>query len=956
MAVAPAIGLLGPLAVTAGDEPVTVAGRHTRVLLAALLLQRDRVLPVDLLIDTVWGDTPPRTARVQIRNRMVGLRKTFAGHGFADVISTRGSGYLLPAARVELDLDRFDRLLAEAERYAGAGADAPAVRALDEALALWRGPALDGLTDSGLFSAAQRLEKRRTDTRVRRAELQLRLGRAAAAIAEFAELAERHPWDERVAARLMTALRLAGRPGEALLAFDRLRRALADELGVDPGAEVTTVRDGILQGAPERGILQGRPEPARTGRLVPGVPQSAPEPRTGRLVPRELPRDIAAFVGRAEALRRLDAALAAGGATPRIAVLEGTAGVGKTTLAVHWAHRVAERFDDGQLYLDLGGFAPAAAAVGADKAVRRLLEALRVPAARLPSALEGQIGLYRSIMAERRMLLVLDNARDAEQVRPLLPGSPRSMVVVTSRNQLLSLAVKDGAQRLRLDVMPSGEAGVLFTGRVGASRVAAEPRAADVIVARCAGLPLALAVVAARVGTRPGRALGSLADELCDAQAGLDPFDIGAADTDVRAVFSWSYRTLGEPAARLFRLLGLHPGPDVSLDAAVSLAARPPREVRRTLADLARAHLVTPGGPGRWAMHDLLRVYSTELARAHEPDEERRAAVVRLLDHYLATAHAAAVGFRPHRRPIDPPRPAAGVVARTFADREAAAAWFAAERQMLLAAVRLAVDAGCWGHAWRLAWCLADFLDHHGHWHDLLAVQRDGWRAARRTGDVLAEAHSHAGLGRAHGRRGRHERALPHLDRARELFAELGDGAGQAYLHRGMAFSLEMLGRQPEAMDHDLRALDLYRRAGDEAGQASALNGIGWSHAQLGRLEAALTACGEALELHRRTGNRHGQASAMDSIGYVLHRLGRPDEAGHHYGRALALFREIGDRFSEADTLTHIGDLHHAAGDPARSVDAWRGALTILEASGHPGADDIRERLARPALNAVANG
>ncbi|WP_433223040.1 BTAD domain-containing putative transcriptional regulator [Dactylosporangium sp. CS-047395] len=912
MADVPAFGLLGPMTVTVGGQPVTVLGQHTRVLLAALLLERDHVLPLDRLIDIVWGETPPRTARVQVRNRTAGLRQAFARHGIADVISTRGSGYLIPGDRAELDLDRFDELLAEAER----AGDAEAVRALDAALALWRGPALDGLSDSGLLSDAQRLDKRRTDARIHRAALLVRLGRAPEATGELTRLAEQHPWDERVAAQLMTALRTTGRQGEALLAFDRLRLALADELGVDPGAELTGLRDQIL-------------------RVRPAAP--------ARQVPRELPRDIATFIGRTGVLHQLDAALAADGAAPRIAVLEGTAGIGKTTLAVHWAHRVAARFADGHLYLDLAGFAPGGTAVDTARAVRRLLESLGVPAARLPSEKEGQIALYRSLVADRRLLLVLDNARDAEQVRPLLPGSPGSMVVVTSRNQLLSLAVKDGARRLRLDVMPEPEASALFADRVGADRVAAEPDAAGTIVARCAGLPLALAVVAARVGTRPDFTLEGLAADLGDTRAGLDPFDVGAADTDVRAVFSWSYRTLGEPAARLFRLLGLHPGPDVSLGAAAALAGLPARAARQALTDLSRASLVGPRDPGRFALHDLLRVYSTELAASHDSDADRRAAIVRLLEHYLCFAYAAAVRFRPHRRPIDPPP---GLLPR-FAARDEAAAWFTAERRVLLNMLRLASEARCWDHGWRLAWCLADFLDHRGHWHDLLAAQLAGWRCARHTGDPRAQAHARAGLGRAYARRGHPERALRHLDGALQLFGTAGDEAGQAYVHRGLAGNLEALNRLPEALEHDTRAMHLYRRAGDEAGQASALNGLGWSNAQLGRLEPALTACGEALQLHRRTGNRHGEASALDSIGYVHHRLGDPREAARHYGLALTLFRELGDRFSEADTLTHIGDLRSAEGDHPGAERAWREALTILQPAGHPAAAAVLARLAR---------
>jgi tetratricopeptide (TPR) repeat protein len=580
-----------------------------------------------------------------------------------------------------------------------------------------------------------------------------------------------------------------------------------------------------------------------------------------------------------------------------------------------------------------------------DEAVRGFLEALDVPAPRIPVGFEAQVGLYRSLLAGRQLLVVLDNARDVDQVRPLLPGSPGCRAVVTSRNRLSSLLAKEGARPLVLDVLSAADAHQLLAGRVGGDRVAAEPRAADGIVARCARLPLALVVVAARAASHPGFPLASLAAELRDAQGDLDVFDDGGADTSVRAVFLWSYQALGRETGRLFRLLGLHPGPEVAAPAAASLAGIPLRQAQKLLAELARAHMIVECAPGRFAFHDLLRSYAAELTVGEDTESERSAATRRMLDHYLHTARAAALLLNPQRSPIAVAPRHPDVIPVDLADHVHANAWFTAEQAVLLAAVRRAADTGFETHAWQLAWAVADFFDRRGLWRELAGAQQAALDAAGRSTDPAGQAHAHAGFARANSRLGRHEEAQLHLRLALDLYRKLGDRVAQAYTHRGLAACLEWQGHNADALGHDRRALGLYRAAGHLAGQASALNSIGWCHAQLGEYERALDTCRQALALHRKAGNRHGQASTLDSLGYVFHRIGDPARAANCYEEALDLFRDLGDRYYEADTLTHLGDAWRAAGDEDVALQNWRDALGILDELSHPDAAAVRARL-----------
>ena len=543
------------------------------------------------------------------------------------------------------------------------------------------------------------------------------------------------------------------------------------------------------------------------------------------------------------------------------------------------------------------------------------------------------------------MLIVLDNARDEQQVRPLLPAAPGCLVLITSRRQFAGLAATDGARLLTLDVLPPAKARQMLIAALGASRAAADPAAVTQIAALCAHLPLALAIAAARAAARPGFPLSAVAAELRDAAGRLDALDTGDPAASVRAVFSWSTHHLTPAAARMFRLLGLHPGPAITASAAASLAGVPPAAARRDLSELTRAHLITEHTPGRYALHDLLRAYATEQAHATDDEQARRAPTRRVLDHYLHAAHAADRLLNPARDQITLAACVDGVRPERLADYGQAMAWFRAEHKVLLAVLTLAVDAGCDTHAWQIPWTMVDFCEFSGHWHDWIATQRIALAATRRLGHRAGEARCCRALGYAYARTGRDNDALDHLRRALRLFREVGEPIGEARTHQDLSWMLDRQGRPALALHHDRIALRLYKQAGHAAGQANALNAIGWLHAMLGDYRQAVDHCRQALVLHRELGNRRGEAATLDSLGHAYHHLGQHGESVACYRRSLGLFRELTDRSNEAEVLTHLGDAYHAAGSPGPARDAWQQALAILDDLHHPDAGQVRAKL-----------
>jgi tetratricopeptide (TPR) repeat protein len=651
------------------------------------------------------------------------------------------------------------------------------------------------------------------------------------------------------------------------------------------------------------------------------------------------------FAGRRDALMALDGWLPYGrsGHTPAaVLVITGTPGVGKSTLAVQWAHQVADRFPDGQLYANLRGYHPSGHAVTPEEAVRGFLDAFGVSPNRIPSDLDAQTALYRSLISGKRMLVLLDNARDAEQVRHLLPGSNGCVTVITSRNQLTGLVAAVAARQLTLDLLSANESRQLLAARLGADRVGNDPESADEIGARCARLPLALAVVAALAATREDASLRALTAELRESRSGLDAFSTGDPTTDARAVFSWSYGTLSLPAARLFRLLGLHPGPDVSTSAAASLVALPPARVRPLLAELCRAHLLTANVAGRYAFHDLLRAYAAELATDQDSDSDRRSALRRLLDHLVHSGHAAAMQLSPDRKPFVLMRPEPGVTVDVLGHYEHAMAWFTAERETLLAAVETAERHGLDQHVWQISATMSSFLFRKGYWRDWRATQQVALEAARRVDDTGAQAMAHVCLGTVQQFIGQDSHI--HLERALELYDKLGDPAGKAYVHWLLSRHYERNSRA-EALHHAERALAFARDAGDTYAEARALNAVGWEHLHLGNHDQGIANCKHALVLNQQVGNRLGEANTWDSLALAHHQAGNHAEAITCYESALRLFRDLEVHHTEADTLRRLGDTHVAVGDHDAARAAWQQALTILDRLDHPHAGQVQTLL-----------
>jgi tetratricopeptide (TPR) repeat protein len=667
-------------------------------------------------------------------------------------------------------------------------------------------------------------------------------------------------------------------------------------------------------------------------------------------VPRQLPSAVAGFAGRAgelEALTSLLEEAALPGGTVVISAIDGTAGIGKTALAVQWAHQVAGRFPDGQLYVNLRGFDPAGPPVTSAEAIRGFLDAFEVPAARNPVNLDTQAARYRSLLAGRRVLVVLDNARDADQVRPLLPGSPGSSVVVTSRNRLTSL-IADGARPLPVGLLTDTDARQLLARRLGTDRVEAQPQAVQQIITRCARLPLALSIVAARAAARPDFPLAALAEELRDAEGRLQALD------RLTAVFSWSYEQLSDPAARLFRLLGLHPGPDITAPAAASLAAVPLTAARPMLAELDRANLITEHAPGRFTFHDLLRAYATTQTRTYDPGTDQNAARERLLDHYLHTAQAAwHLSYPHHQQAITLAPPLPGVTPEEPADYPAAWAWFTAEYPVLLATIQLAADTGHHTRAWQLPHTLVPFFERQGHWHDFAATHQVALAATQDHADQQGQAHAHLGIGRARARTGRPDEARPELQDALRLFEERSDQAGQSDAHYYLGITFITEERYAEALTHLQQAVNLARNGGYPPGLAAALNGLGWVHAMDGNAEEALAYSEQSLPLFQDLGDRWGEAASLDTIGYAHQCLGHYQQAASSFNRSLAINRQLGDLYSQALAYDHLGDALCAAGHTTQARDAWQLAFDILKrfsdvpriGTGYPDPDAIRTKL-----------
>jgi tetratricopeptide (TPR) repeat protein/transcriptional regulator with XRE-family HTH domain len=717
---------------------------------------------------------------------------------------------------------------------------------------------------------------------------------------------------------------------------------------------VRSPRGGTLRLLADALQLAGREraefEEAAIGPLSPaGSAPAGPVWPPSALTPYQLPPDVTDFTGRGRQLQQLECMLAGGDhhGQPTTAVvigaIAGTAGVGKTALAVHWAHQIADRFPDGQLYIDLRGYATTPPLTPA-QALATLLRGLGIPPDQIPMDTTQAAGLYRSLLADKQALVVLDNVGSVGQVRPLLPGSPGCLVIVTSRDRLSGLVARDGARRLILDVLTAEEAHALLAQFLGRDRAQAEPQAAIELARVCAYLPLALRIAAANLADHPYLGLAGYVDQLTSGDR-LAVLQVpGDTDSAVKATFDLSYQAIPADAQRLFRLLGLVPGPDFTPAAAAALTGADTAAAQRLLDGLAAAHLIGQPAPGRYAFHDLLRLYAREQCRAEDSRPERQAAVGRLLTWYLRTADSAARLLFPHMLRLSVPRAEVAVPPAGFDDPPGALAWLEAERANLVAAVQHAATAGPPAMVWLLASCLRGYFWLRRHLVDWLTVAEAALVAAVHGGDLQAQAASQLNRGDLDQLMGRNAQALDRYAAALALAqdADWLDGQAVALGHLGILnWLLGQLRRAAECCD---QALALSRQTGRLGSQGANLCNLGKVDQDQGRLQQAADHLGQALALFRRLGSRDGEAVCVANLGMVAHHLGRLDDALNDLTRALTVLREIGNRYGEADTLNALAAVHCDAGRHTEALKLCQAAATVA-------ADIVDQRTQAQALN-----
>ncbi|GAA3918577.1 AfsR/SARP family transcriptional regulator [Actinoplanes auranticolor] len=940
-------GVLGAVEARIDGRLVVLGHARQRSVLGVLLVEAGRPVTVDQLIERVWGEEPPQRAAGALYSYLSRLRRAVADAG-AVGIDRRPGGYVLTADPQTVDLHLFRRLVTLAR---ATDADRSATELIEQALGLWRGEPFAGLDTPWLNAMRRLLLGERFAAELDRNDVLLRLGRHGELLPALAAAVDEHPLDERLAEQSMLALYRCGRQADADEQFRRIRRRLADDLGSDPGAGLRRLHERILAADP----ALAAPVPETR---APGVQLAMPA-----TMPAQLPADVRAFTGRTGELAALDRLLAPpeGDEPPlTVALLSGTAGVGKSALAVRWAHRVREAFPDGQLYVNLRGY-DAEQPVAVADALAGFLTALGVRGPEMPLGTDERAARYRSELTGRRMLVLLDNASSVEQVRPLLPGTGSCLVLITSRDSLPAMVAVHGAERVSLDLLPLPDAVGLLRRLIGA-RVDREPSVAADLAAACARLPLALRIAAELAAARSDVSLTELVAELGDHQLRLDLLDAGGDPrAAVRAVFSWSYQHLPADAARAFRLLGLHPGDSVHVAAVAALTGTDPGEARRLLGVLVRASLVHIGRGGRYAMHDLLRAYAAELATVHDPAPERRAALTRLFDDYLAGAVAAMNVLHP-QEPV------------LTGDPDAARSWIEAERPNLAAACTYGAAHGWYRHAIAIAATMFRYLDAGGPVAEAVTVTAAAVAAARADGDRAAQARALSDLGRLHRRQGRLHDAAETYRQALLLYADLGERAAEAVALRNLGSVHWRLGDYRQAAEHYRRAWAHYRELGDEAGQADASVRLGLVDGRLGdeaqateRLRSALelfTRLGDrfseayvlsllarlsggpeqlaraavqleqSLAAGRQAGDRTAEAYALTDLAAVYARDRRFAEAAGHLRQALVLHRRIGDRASEAEALNDLGQVLRAAGEAAEARTQHEQALMLAREIG----------------------
>ncbi|GIJ54060.1 XRE family transcriptional regulator [Virgisporangium aurantiacum] len=918
-----------------GVELTLPSAYKQRLTLAVLLAHAGRWVPTDTLISAVWSGAEPPSARRNLHQYIHRLRGTLGPHR----LPGRAGGYCVVVGD-GLDSARFEStVVAGRAALAESGADpAVAARTLRSAVDLWRGPAYADFPDCDLVSReAERLDRLRLDAVESWAAATLALGQANDVVTELTDLTRSYQFRESLREQLMLALHRCGRRAEALDEFHQLRDLLRDHLGIEPGTTVQRLYLRILRGE-EADTRTGTEAGADTGSVArdsrsgeTAAPRPAARSRGAPPTvdaPALLPADVADFTGRAEHLAALDALVRGIPDALRIVTLDGAAGVGKSALAVHWSHRVRRTFPDGHLFLDLRGYSQEAP-LRPIEALVRLFFALGVPPDRVPDNLDDATGMYRTLLADRKMLVVLDNARDAEQVRPLLPGVGESFTLVTSRDPLTALVARDGARRVRLEPLPAAEARALLASVLGAGRIRRDAATAD-LVEVCARLPLTLRIAGVYLLGEPSLSIASYVERLrADPLTGLDIPD--APQFGARAAFEFTYRILPIEVRRLYGLLGGVPGPHISDAAAAALAGVPVDQAGQQLRRLLRAHLLHEHAPGRFGMHDLLAAFARDVAVRDLSPSTRQQAVHRLLEWYLNLARAAGERLYP-----DVLRLPAAAPARAFTDDTDALAWLRGDEPNLIAAIHHAAGHGELPAAWQLADAMRAYLSQRGASLILREVGRTALAAAGAAGDAAGQIASYLGLAHEAMMSSRLADARDHYERALKLSETAGWTEAQAALLSNLGVLHARQGELDDALDRQRRALILHRRLDKPAGVAVNLGNLGGVYDRLGRLREAADAMTEALEIHRAGKVLSGQAMQLNNLAVIYRELGHLPEAITYGREALAVYRELGSAVGEGMALCDLAETFRAAGDPARALDHAERALAIPELADHP--------------------
>jgi DNA-binding SARP family transcriptional activator/tetratricopeptide (TPR) repeat protein len=972
--------LLGEVAVLHRGRAVDLGYARQRCVLAVLLVDAGRVVPVDALLDRVWADRQPRHARNALSGCVSRLRQVLGASGGEVQLRRAEGGYRLAVDLLSVDLHQFRGLVAQARATPD---DEVALDRFEQALSLWRGTPFATVDTPWLCDMRIALNTERLAAVLDRNDLAQRLERHTHLLGELASWADAYPLDERLAGQFVHALYRSGRQADALRHYELIRSALADELGAASSPPLRELHRRILNAdrclAPHSSVT-----PANTNHPVPrqtstpalvdyplsGGTWDGITPTTDRVVNRrdthahrvardvvlhlpdpvsasvrnDLPCDLADFAGHRTELARLTACEPNGTSAMVVHALDGMAGVGKTTLAVRAAHQLVDRYPDAQLFINLHGHTPSQPPVAPMAALYTLLKAIGVPNEEIPDDQDARAARWRAELASRKVLVLLDNAVDAAQVRPLLPGTAQSLALVTSRRRLVDL---DATHVMSLDVLDEDDAVALFTGVLGGDRITDDADAVRDVVARCGHLPLAIRIAAARLRARPAWTVRHLADRLCEAHSPLSV--LSAGDLSVSAALTLSYEHLDEARQRMFRLLGVHPGPDIDTGAAAALAAVHPTEASRLLESLVDDHLLQELTADRYQLHDLVRQHARTLALTNETDSARRDALRRVIDFYLYTAYRGSRLLDKQHPPINIGTPAAGCVPATHADDTAVMAWFDINHHNILAAQVTAVEAGWDTTVWHLAWTLDNFHYRRGYIHDNIAAWRTGLAATERLGDLAAQARAHRRLGLGHAPLGAHEQdaALHHLKRSLTLSEKIGDHIGHAGAHFVLGFAWTCRGNHQQALPHMTSARNMYRDLGDTKWEIRTLSMIGDCHTHLGHHNQARDYCETALDLCHQHGDVFGQANSLDSLGAIAVSTGQHTEALRRYEQALALWNELDNTYHQASTLAALGDTHRDLAQYEQARQSWHQAIDLYRNQNlEPTAAQIEQRLA----------